>query len=278
MTVDAIKRAGSYFQSNGRDIDRARYEYHFGDLSREDLLAVLSRYQNPDGGFGNGLEPDISAPDSNPFAIDLALQICIHANVPAEHELLQGTVDYLEREQSEEGEWRFSEGVIGQPMAPWFQSWEWPNLNPACPIAGHLQELGLGSERLHSRVAGLFERLADPYELVSDEFYNIGKYAYYFIPQPESDQRELYLSGVLWWLIRQNSAGKLADSGHFFEYIRTPHTYTGVRMPPSILAERLDALAAEQAEDGGWPTPYATHWRGWATVQNLLVLEAFDGI
>jgi hypothetical protein len=276
--VDAIARARSFFQANGRDIDQARFAYHFGDLPQEEHLSVLDRYQNPDGGFGNGLEPDISAPASNPFATDLALQICILAEVPAEHPLLRRTVAYLEREQSEQGEWRFSEGVYAHPMAPWFQGWEWPNLNPTCPIAGHLQELGLGSERLHTRVANLFVALANPLELVSDEFYNIGKYTYYFSPQPESAQREFYLSGVLWWLIRQHAAGKLADSGHFFDYVRDPSTYTAQRLPASILSEKLQALAAEQAEDGGWPSPYDPHWRGWITVQNLLVLRAFDRI
>jgi hypothetical protein len=37
-------------------------------------------------------------------------------------------------------------------------------------------------------------------------------------------------------------------------------------------------LAAEQQEDGGWPTPYNPNWRGWVTVQNLLVLRAFGKI
>jgi hypothetical protein len=276
--MDSIAKARSFFQSNGRDIDQARFEHHFGDLPFEDLLSVLSRYQNADGGFGRGLEPDLSAPDSNPFAIDLALQICIQAGVPGEHQLLRRAVDYLEQTQSEAGEWRFTSEVIAHEMAPWFQGWEWPNLNPACPIAGHLQELGLGSERLHRRVAQLFERLANSLDLVSDEFYKIGQYAYYFIPQEKSPQRDFYLSGVLWWLIRQHSTGKIEDNGHFFEYIRTPQTFAGQNLPAEILDERLTALAAEQVEDGGWPTPYDPHWRGWVTVQNLLVLRAFGRV
>jgi hypothetical protein len=276
--MDSIAKARLFFQSNGRDIDQARFEHHFGELPLEDLLAVLARYQNADGGFGHGLEPDISAPDSNPFAIDLALQICIQANVPGEHELLRRTVAYLERTQSEAGEWRFTSEVTALEMAPWFQGWEWPNLNPACPIAGHLQELGLGSEQLHSRVAQLFDRLANPLDLVSDEFYKIGQYAYYFFPHEKGPQRDFYLSGVLWWLIRQHSTGKIEDNGHFFEYIRTPQTYTGLNLPAEILDERLLGLAAEQAEDGGWPTPYDPHWRGWVTVQNLLVLRAFNRV
>jgi hypothetical protein len=276
--MEAIAKARSFFQSNGRDIDQARFKHHFGELPLEDLLAVLARYQNADGGFGRGLEPDISAPDSNPFAVDLALQICIQAGVPGDHELLRRTVAYLEKTQSEDGEWRFTGEVTAHEMAPWFQGWDWPNLNPACPIAGHLQELGLGSERLHRRVAQLFERLANPLDLVSDEFYKIGQYAYYFFPQEKSPQRDFYLSGVLWWLIRQHSTGKIEDNGHFFEYIRTPQTFAGQNLPAEILDERLTALAGEQAGDGGWPTPYDPHWRGWVTVQNLLVLRAFGRV
>jgi len=63
-------------------------------------------------------------------------------------------------------------------------------------------------------------------------------------------------AGLLWWLICQQHAGTLADAGHFFDYVRTPQTYTGQHLPPAIIAAQLDRLAA--------------HWRGWLTVQNLL--------
>jgi hypothetical protein len=46
-------------------------------------------------------------------------------------------------------------------------------------------------------------------------------------------------------------------------------------LPGDILAAQLDRLAAEQAGGGGWPSPYAEHWRGPSTVQSLLVLRAF---
>jgi hypothetical protein len=276
--MDTIERARSFFQGNGRDIDKARFEAHFGDLPLAQLLEILRRYQHPDGGFGNGLEVDIAAPDSNPFATDLALQICILAGAPREHEILRRAEAYLEQTQSESGDWRFTENVYAQDLAPWFQAWEWPNLNPACPISGHLKELGLGSEALHARVENLFDRLADPLDLAGDEFYKVNPYALYFLPEWAHPQREFYLSGVLWWLIRQHASVSLPDNGHFFEYIRTPETYTAKHLPEGLISGRLEALAAEQAEDGGWPTPYNNAWRGWVTVQNLLVLRAFGRI
>ena len=275
--ASAVDRACGFFATWGRDLDRARFTHHFDSAggSPDDLLAALGRYQNADGGFGHGLEPDIAAPDSNPFATELALTICRQANIAPDHPLLTRAVAHLEATQTDDGDWRFSPGVYAHDLAPWFMGWEWPNLNPACPLAALLRELGLGSAQLHERVAALFARLANPTDMLSDEYYAVRPYAYYFLPETGHPQAELYRAGLLWWLIRQQHAGTLADAGHFFDYIRDPHTYTGQHLPPSIIAAQLDRLAAEQEEDGGWPSPYAAHWRGWLTVQNLLTLRAF---
>jgi hypothetical protein len=276
--MEHIERACQFFAQSGRDIDRARFAYHFGGGVQDDLLAALGRYQNEDGGFGHALEPDIQAPDSNPFATQLALLICLQAGVPHEHLLLVRAVDYLEETQETDGGWRFTEGTYAHELAPWFQGWEWPSLNPACALAGLLRELGLGSKRLHAGVAQLFERLARVEHLTGDDYYAVLPYAYYFLPEWDHPQRSLYGSGVAWWLIRQHVEDKLADSAHFFEYVRRPDTFAGRTLPAAMLEARLDRLAAEQADDGGWPSPYAAHWRGWITVQNLLVLQAFGKI
>jgi hypothetical protein len=272
--MDTLAKAQQFFQQHGREIDQALWAYHFGGQSHEHLLATLARYQNPDGGF-RGLEVDIKAPDSNPFATELALSICLQADVSREHLLLQKTVAYLEQTQEENGNWRFAPGVYEHELAPWFQGWEWPNLNPACTITGLLKELGLGSETLHARVERLFAQLSRVEDLTSDEFYSVRPYAHYFLPEWNHPQRDLYLAGVLWWLIRQHVVSKELDSNHFFAYVRQPQTYTARLLPEAIVNEQLDRMQAEQEEDGGWPTPYNPDWRGWTSIQNLLVLRAF---
>jgi hypothetical protein len=276
--MQAVTRAGEFFARHGREIDRARFRFHFAGGTQEEVLDALGRYQNEDGGFGHALEPDITAPASNPFATEWALLVCLQAGVPREHPLLARTVGYLEASQYEDGSWRFSPEVYAHEMAPWFQGWEWPNLNPAGSLAGLLRELGLGSPRLHGRVADLFAQLARPTDLLGDEFYGVRPYALYALPDGEHPHQELYRAGMLWWLIRQHIENKLPDAPHFFEYARTPQTYTARNLPGDILAAELERLEAEQAEDGGWPSPYAEHWRGAFTVQGLLVLRAFGRI
>jgi hypothetical protein len=273
--MDYLARAGEFFSNQGREIDRARFRCHFGDGSPDEVVAALAPYQNQDGGFGHALEPDITAPDSNPFATELALHICLEAAVSAEHPLVSRTVTYLEEAQDEDGNWRFSPCVYQHQLAPWFQGWTWPSLNPSCTLAGLLRQYGLGSDRLHRRVEALFARLANPADLAGDAYYAVRPYAYYFWPDWDHPRREFYLSGVLWWLIRQEANGALPDAGHFFEYVGGPRTYVGRLLPEQIIGEQLDRLTAEQEEDGGWPSPYSDAWRGHSTVEALLTLQRF---
>src|SRR5205807_2501588 len=149
--VETLTRAQAFFADNGRPIDRARFAYHFAGGPRDAVASALETYQNEDGGFGHALEVDISAPASNPFATELGLLTCLQAGIPREHPLLQRATAYLEATQEEDGGWRFTPAVYEHELAPWFQGWDWPNLNPACSLAALLRELGLGSERLHQR-------------------------------------------------------------------------------------------------------------------------------
>lgn len=275
--MDILEKAGQFLQAHGRTLEQMQFAYHFAQGEQSALLDALAHYQNADGGFGNALEQDIAAPDSNPFAIELALQICLQAQVPPDHPLLARTVAYLEKTQEADGGWRFSPAIYQHELAPWFQGWQFPTLNPSCTLAALLTELGLGSRELHKSVQGLFDQLANPADVAGDDFYGVRPYAYYFLPASALPQREFYLAGVLWWVVRQHLKGEI-DGNHFFAYVRHPQTYTARNLPADLLNQRLDALLAEQEADGGWPSPYAPHWRGPITIQNLLTLHAFGRV
>lgn len=270
----AIERAGEFLAVAGRDIDRAVYDFAFGGLPAAAVLDVLARYQLADGGF-TGLEVDIAAPVSNPFATELALRILAWIDPPRDHPVVLRVVEYLEQTQDEGGCWRFTPEVYQAALAPWFQGWQWPNLNPSGQIAGWLKLLGLGSAGLHARVEGLFERLAKPEDLASGEYYNVLPYGIYYQAEWNTPQAELYRWGVVWWLVRQHAAGAGLDATHFMELAQRPGWGVAKRLPAAVLKAKLDQLAAEQAGDGGWPTPYSPAWRPWITAQNALILKAF---
>ena len=273
---EMLERARQFVQQYGREIDQARFALHFDGGTIEAFMDALGAYQNPDGGFGHALEVDIEAPGSQPFATEIALDYCLKAEIPGDHAMIQKAVNYLEETQDEDGCWRFTPDIYTHPLAPWFQGWTWPNLNPSCTLAGILREYGLGSAVLHLRVARLFEQWQNLSDVVEGEFYAMRAYAMYFLPEGELPNREFFLSGLLWWLIHRHLSNEIADNGHWFEFIRSPHTYVGQRLPTRILMDRLDRLVAEQRPDGGWPTPYDPSWRSPVTINNLLVLQAFE--
>lgn len=273
----AVQRAREFLMRQGRDIDQALFRYCFASSGAGAVLEVLSRYQNPDGGFTR-LELDIAAPQSNPFAVEWALIAFNWIDAPRDHPVVRRAVEYLEQTQNEDGGWRLAPEIYQHGLAPWFTHWPWPNLTPSCTIAGLLQRLGLGSDSLHARVRGLFERLAKPSDLVGAEFYSARPYAYYLANPVEMPAAALYRSGAVWWILRGALAGPQLDATQFMELAGEPDSLIARMLPPKLLGAQLDRLLAEQAEDGGWPTAYPEHWRPWITVNNLLTLRSYGRV
>lgn len=60
--------------ANARIIERRLFAYHFERGSSEAVRYAVLAYQNEDGGFGHGLEPDSSSPESQPLFTLMALE------------------------------------------------------------------------------------------------------------------------------------------------------------------------------------------------------------
>lgn len=95
---DSCRRARSFVYKNARPVELARWKYHFEDGNREEVLDALACYQNEDGGFGNGLEPDCWNQNSSPIQTWEATEILWEINMDqsdAKHPIVQGILDYL---------------------------------------------------------------------------------------------------------------------------------------------------------------------------------------
>ncbi len=69
------KKIRAAFLKIARPLEIARYDYQFEKGSANNVLKELSAFQNQDGGFGHGLEPDFHLPDSTPMATSVGLRI-----------------------------------------------------------------------------------------------------------------------------------------------------------------------------------------------------------
>lgn len=75
ITKEEMNSYESYLYKRGRDIEIAKYNYFFLEGERIDVAFALTIYQNRDGGFGHGLEPDSLNPYSSPLQTSEALKI-----------------------------------------------------------------------------------------------------------------------------------------------------------------------------------------------------------
>ncbi len=272
-----VERALAFLDAHGRPVERAWARHRLTDGPRTDLVEALGAYQNPDGGFGQALEPDIKAPASQAFAARLAMHVLLSIGAAAEEPIVRRLEGWLEADQGEDGDWRFPPEVYRHELAPWFAGWTFPSLNPALCLAGLATRLGIGSNRLHGRVRDLAGRLASTPEIGEGGFYTLLTYAEY-VPWVEHPEREAYLAALVDRIAADARAGAYDDAGHFFEHAGPPEGEIALSLPPEVIAAQLDRLLAEQQEDGGWPTPYDPAWRSWATASALATLQDYGRI
>lgn len=124
---------------NGRNVEVSWWKYLFEEGSQDEAAAALKAYQNQDGGFGKGLEPDCSNPYSTPAATYMAYTRLLSVGCDKkEHPMIQGIMKYVEEtEYFTEHGWCWSipsnnkypcQPWYEYPNAPWFPK-DWPPEN-----------------------------------------------------------------------------------------------------------------------------------------------------
>ncbi|MBN1563530.1 MAG: hypothetical protein JXA10_06820 [Anaerolineae bacterium] len=97
LTPAAQDRARTFIITQTRPLERTLYAYHFENGPAQAVYDALAAFQNPDGGFGHALEPDLRLPDSSALATTTALQILRELGAGSDHALVQGAMCYLLR-------------------------------------------------------------------------------------------------------------------------------------------------------------------------------------
>lgn len=237
------------------------------DGDTADVVTALSAYQNDDGGFGNRLEPDIHAPESNPFAARLAMQVMRTFPATDFGGIKAGLASWLQDNQAEDGDWHFSAATKAGFLQPWFAAWTFPSLNPACCIAGLATSLGIATPRMTARVAALFASMASVEASRTASFYELLPYVEYTlgVELPE-DYLEAIAANIA------ATGDDYDDASHFFDMAMGGTPAITRRIPEELIARWADRMLKEPQDDGGWATPYDDAWRSWFTATNLTTL------
>lgn len=292
LSVENFARAQQFIRENARLLDVRLFEYEFAGGTAVSVLDTLTNYQNEDGGFGHGIEPDFRLVTSSPMATSVGLQYCVAVDASAEHPIVQKAVQYLLETYDREHEyWPFfvDTAVNDYPHAPWWHTEEivppnedrWPNVS--AELVGYIH---------HYR------------ELVSPEFHErVIKRARQNLAS--TDILSSYYHGLCW-----ERTAKLVDDPFYSQIkAKVQKTFEGMRpvseetlkelpvfavaaSPDSFFTQTLPQETAVllknsismQAEDGGWWPKwrwgqYEEIWpiaqREWAGKLTLEALEAY---
>ena len=148
LTSDSFEKARTFVIDQGRELERRLLSYYFADGTPAAVLDELANYQNQDGGFGNGLEPDIQLPDSSVITTTIALRILREVKATSNDEIVRKAIQYLlAAYDSTQNRWSIVPQEVDEyPHAPW---WNFENTadtfgnflaNPRAEVVGYLHE------------------------------------------------------------------------------------------------------------------------------------------
>ena len=301
LAQNAQNKARSFIETQARPLERALYSHHFVAADLEPVLAALAEFQNPDGGFGHGLEPDFRLPASSVIATTVGLQVLREVHASANHPLVQGAIRYLlDTYDAENHVWPIIPPTADSaPHAPWWgysenlaDQWGGFLANPRAEIVGYLHE--------HASLVppDLLDQLTlaqiDHLDEAQDQMVMFDLVCYLRLSEtaalPE-DVRELILPRI------KKAADRLVarDPQQWRQYGLKPIDI--IRSPDSPFIQglereidlNLDFEIERQTEDGSWPPAWSwddlhpeiwpiaeCEWKGVLTLHTLKVLRDFN--
>jgi len=307
LSSTGFDRARDFLFSAARPLERALFALEFEGGSLDAFLTGLEAFQNPDGGFGQALEPDVRTPSSSALCTEMGLRYLAERHIPADHSMVVGAVKYLlESFDAHAQVWRvLPADANDHPHAPWWHDDDGALARTfdnylVIPRAGILASLHYYAELVPAGwLADVTEgTVRDVEGLETEKFGGGGDTLVYALRLAEAQGLATNFKSRLLPRLREVADVIVA---------RDPQTWAGYSAPPlklaptptSTLADQLvndlqiylDYLIEQQTPQGTWEPTWswgesypedwekAKHeWRGILTVDHLISLHAYKRI
>jgi hypothetical protein len=274
MSIDR-SAAENFIWSTARLVDRHRYALLFADGPAEPVLEALRGYRNPDGGFGHALEPDLRCPSSQPAPTLYALEMLNEAGA-AGSELARGARAWIASvAESHGGIPMVLPGFESYPHSPWMVPEPGSFLTLA--LAAVLHSGGVRDDKWLARATDWCWSSIETAEQPGGYWL---EFACRFLDAVPDDQRARAAIDSL--ATRIDTSAFTPAGGVEGEKLRPldisprPGSRSRRLFSQEQIETHLDAVEAEQQEDGGWMfdwlawSPAQTNdWRGTITIRAL---------
>jgi hypothetical protein len=279
MSTD-LNAARQFVESTARVLERHQLAVLLDDGPVEPVLAALRAYQNPDGGFGHALEPDVRCPGSQPAAAQLALDVLADVDA-ARDPMVEAAADWISSiAHPDGGVPTVLPSADGHPRAPWMV----PNPEAGFltyALAAKLWRLGIKHAWLEKATAWCWREI--------DAMTDPGGYTVLFALQ--------FLDAVPDPARASDAVERLRPAIRPDGTVAIPGGTEGEHVTPLELSPRpgapsralftdaqidadLDRLEGEQLDDGGWDFHFlhfspgqTVEWRGAVTLGAIRTLR-----
>jgi hypothetical protein len=288
MTDDTFTRARDFLLREGRLLDRRLFATLFEGADPSGVVDVLRGYQNPDGGFGHGLEPDKRCPDSLPIDVEKAFSAMATAGRHDET-MVRRACDWLASVAAPDGAVALSFPVMeGYPRAEHWSEWTYaPGFNPTAGLAGLLHRMAIDHpwlDRATDWCWAALDRAVD--DGFPEDVHAMAEAMVFLEHVPDRPRAETFIPKVGEWLPKLNwYKADAADPGYGvtpLDLAPTPDSLWHRLFAAGVVEGHLKRLRGEQQPDGGWPITWeppgmasTLEWRGIETLRALRILAAY---
>jgi hypothetical protein len=283
---DRFDLARNFLYSHARLLERFLFGVVFESAAPESVGRLIAAYQNPDGGLGHALEPDVCCPESQPLFVEVGLS-ALHAAGLRDHTRALSMCRFLDDVSD-------ATGPVPILLVSAFQSAHashWitagqPGLNPTAGICGLLHYQGVDHPWLSRATHTCCELLLQDPPHEAHALLAAARLAEY-LP-----------NHLLAEALAERIAAALPKASFFLPYAPvTTYGLTPLHFAPSptsrwrrlFMEEQLEGhladLMGKQQEDGGWPISWdapgpasLSEWRGRGTLEALTILVAYGRI
>lgn len=284
--------------NNGRKIDVTKWNYLFNGASKEEILKELLKYQNKDGGFGNGLEADILMPDSSSIASTEAILIAYGYGLNCEEAWFKKLLDYFEKTVSDgAGILSFWEKVTSEvekyPHAPWwnYSLEERFSPNPCAVVASALIKYGSDTQKLlGEKIANRCIEFTKDQELCTDH----DCYCLQIMIEVLQEMGSVLIDESLHKHMKRRILSCLCnDSNKWGEYVAQPLDLVvspnspWYKLAEPYINENIDYWLKNLKEEGYWKPNFSwgvdteeakrvtTYWSAYIAVKRMKILNGF---
>ncbi len=256
LSKERLEAARTFMSKEARPLDLALWRLAFEGGEGAAVIAALAPFQNADGGFGHGLEPDLATPASSGIATSVGLRHLRRAGAPADHPMVRAALGWTAANIAD-GVWTIIDAHVDDgPHAPWWNydaeladRWLAFQFNPTAEILAALYVFRAAApEGLIEAAEARMRRTTVQTEVITGAYDLRCAVVLAETDSAPADLRE----GLSALLLRSVEAHDAADEhAPALDLAPTPGSWLA-----GVLAAQIEPAAATliegQQDDGGW--------------------------